>query len=88
MLSRGVDVGISISVLPSSDPIDTSYDSMVLTDVNRFVQLIKNSLFNWCRIEIDISIMTKKKIINSLRNIIEYMILIGTYLDKTYMEEE
>lgn len=30
----------------------------------------------------------KKKIINSLRNIIEYMILIGTYFDKTYMEEE
>ena len=88
MLSRGVDVGINISVLPSSDPIDTSYDSMVLTDVNRFVQLITNSLFNRCRIEMGISIMKKKKIINSLRNIIEYMILIGTYFDKTYMEED
>ena len=60
MLSRGVDVGINISVLPSSDPIDISYDTMVLTDVNRFVQLITNSLFNRCRTEMCISIMTKK----------------------------
>ena len=60
MLSRGVDVGISISVLPSRDPIDTSYDSMVLTDVNRFAQLITNSLSNRCRIEMGISIMKKK----------------------------
>ena len=88
MLSRGVVVGISISVLPSSDPSDTSYDAMVLTDVNRFAQLITNSLLIRCRIEMGISIMKKKMIINSLRNIIEYMILIGTYLDKTYMEEE
>jgi len=60
MLSRDVDVGISISVLSSSDPIDTSYDSMVLTDVNRFVQLIRNSLSNRCRIEMGISTMKKK----------------------------
>ena len=70
MLSRDVDVGISISVLSSSDPIDTSYDSMVPADVNRFVQLITNSLSNRCRIEMGISTM-EKKIVNSLKNIIE-----------------
>ena len=60
MLSRGVDVGISMSVLPSSDPIDISYDSMALTDVNRFFQLITNSLSNRCRKEIGISTMKTK----------------------------